>query len=139
MGGRSPIPARPPPASAHLLSELFLWPLPSAAGAGGKFRGGCLCVLGFNILAEIKLAKKTTQNELKESAIHVPVGWTFSAGKGWLLWNLTLGLLLTVCMMFSLSQFQKVTMRKKGLGQWRTLGLRALFGVGDGKTKGINQ
>ena len=38
--------------------------------------------------------------------------------------------------MFSLTQFQKVTLRNEGLGKVKTLGLRTLLGLGSGETGG---
>ena len=67
---------------------------PVAGGAGRKFSWSWLCLLGFSVLPEIRLTEKKKKNltkhpkwVLKESNIHFPVGWTFSAGKG----SLTLG------------------------------------------------
>ena len=91
-------PSCPPLLSAHLLREFCIW-LPSSGRWGWQEVQLKLALsIGLQHPArnQVDWEKKKNQTKhpkwvLKESNIHFPVGWTFSAGKGSLLWSLTLG------------------------------------------------
>lgn len=91
-------PPSPPLFSAHLLGELCIW-LPSSGWWGWQEVQLRLALsIGLQCPARNQVDQKKKKKKhkppkivLKESNIHFPVGWTFSAGKGSLLWSLTLG------------------------------------------------